>query len=75
MEPNIIQWKVVGLSPKKMTELRKILTDRVVLLANEANITTENMQYYKTKHYSTYSFFKGRQITSGILVTIKNSII
>lgn len=62
--------------PKKMTELKKILTDNETdaLLVNETNVTTENMQYCKMNGYTLIFFFKGRQIASGILAMVRNNI-
>ena len=55
-------------------QLRKILTvrDTDVLLVNESNVITENVQYYKTKDYTIHNILSHQR---GILVVVKNSLL
>ena len=70
----ILQWNAGGLSSAKMTELKQITSqnDADLLIINKANTTEENTQYYTMKGFTTHAH--ARQIASGILVIVKNTI-
>jgi hypothetical protein len=69
----ILQWNAGGLSSAKMTGLKQITTqnDADILITDEANITTENVQYYNITNFTTHTLIKARQIASGMLLTVK----
>ena len=69
---NILQQNAGDLSIQKMTEIKKIMADRemYILLINEANITSDNVQYYNIRGYSIYTLLKARQIVNGVLVAV-----
>ena len=72
----ILQWNTGGLSSVKMIELKQITSqnDADLLIINKANTTEENTQYYNMKGFTTHALYKARQIASGILVIVKNTI-
>lgn len=72
----ILHWNAGGLSWSKFSELGKIAEEERadVLVILEANITEEKMKYFQLKGYTFHGLFKQRQVASGILVGIKDSL-
>jgi len=72
----ILQWNARGLSQSKKTELRLNLVkhDVDIFAIMEATLTAEKLIYYQLNGYTLYSLPKYRQIASGILIGISNSL-
>ena len=73
----ILQWNAGGLSQSKKTELATVLQrlDVDVFTIMEANLKTDDLQYYQLHGYSLYLMSKHRQVASGILVGVRSHII
>ncbi|KAG8196234.1 hypothetical protein JTE90_023793 [Oedothorax gibbosus] len=65
-----------GLSWSKFSKLGRFAEEERadVLVILEANITEEKMKYFQLKGYTFHGLFKQRQVASGILVGIKDSL-
>ena len=72
----ILQWNAGGLSQSKKTELLlNLVKHNVDIFAiMEANLTAEKLIYYQLNGYTLYSLPKYRQIASGILIGVSNSL-
>jgi len=64
------------MSQSKKTELHLNLAkhDVDIFALLEANLTAEKLIYYQLKGYTLYSLPKYRQIASGILIGVSNSL-
>ena len=73
---NVLQWNAGGLTQDKKTELYNTVSNHKidVFFVMEANITSENLQKYELKGYALHNLPKYRQVASGILVGINNSL-
>jgi len=72
----ILQWNAGGLSQSKKTELHinLIKHDVDIFAIMEANSTAEKLIYYQLNGYTLHSLPKYRQIASGILIGVSNSL-
>ena len=72
----ILQWNAGGLSQSKKAELHLNLVkhDVDIFAIMEANLTAEKLTYYQLNGYTLYGLPKYRQIASGILIGVSNSL-
>ena len=72
----ILQWNAGGLSQSKTVELNKIVTDnnKDIFFIQEANLSPDQIKYFNFTGFSLKLLPKKRQISSGILVGIRNGI-
>ena len=66
---------MLGGCHKKKTALHlNLVKHDVVFAIMEANLTTEKLIYYQLSSYTVYNLPKYRQIASGILIGVSNSL-
>jgi hypothetical protein len=72
----ILQWNAGGMSQNKKTELHlNLVKHNVDIFAiMETNLTAEKLIYCQLSGYTLYSLPKYRQIASGMLVGVRNSL-
>jgi hypothetical protein len=72
----ILQWNAGGLSQNEKTELHlNLVKHEVEIFAIvEANLTAEKLISYQFNGYTLYSLPRHRQIASGILIGVSNSL-
>ena len=72
----VLQWNAGGMSQSKKTELHLNLAkhDVDIFAIMEANLTAEQLICYQLNGYTLYSLPKYRQIASGILIDVSNSL-
>lgn len=69
-------WNAGGLSSDKFSELKTILTreNGDVFAIVEAGASTDALEYYRHRNFVLYALPRSRQIASGIIVGVRNSI-
>jgi len=72
----ILQWNAGGMSQNKKTELHLNLVKHNVdiFTVMETNLMAEKLIYYQLSGYTLYSLPKYRQVASGILIGVSNSL-
>ena len=72
----LLQWNAGGLSQHKKTELQRILIKHNVEIfaIMEANKTLNDLSRYQFSGYTIYVLEKNRQVASGILIGVKNTL-
>ena len=78
-EPQLLrtlQWNAGGMSQDKKTQLQKIMAqyDVDVFTIMEANLTDDMLMNYRFKGYTLYLLPKYRQIASGILTGVRETL-
>lgn len=73
----ILYWNAGGLSNTKFLELKQSIysTDADIYFIVEAGLASDNPEYYQSRGYNTKLLKRSRQVASGIIIGIKDSLI
>lgn len=72
----ILYWNAGGLNSSKLSELKANIAkfDADIVFIIEAGASTDNTCYFQVPDYSLFLIKRSRQIASGIIVYVRNSI-